>query len=401
VKNRLAIVVQRCGDGLVGGSEALAWQWAGFLSDEFDVDILTTTATDAVSWANEAAEGAEMREGITIRRFNVDIGRTPYWHGLHQRLLASVQGDTSTIVGGRRWTMAWQEEFIRKQGPCSAGLMEFLRTEGRQYSTIIFVTYLFPTTYFGLRQVEGVPRLLVPTVHDEAPAFLPAYREMVASAGLVLWNTVAEERLGQQLWGAVPGVIVGMAVETGLRDIPEDTGSPYILYSGRIDEHKGCDELLAYYDRFQQHHHGVVRLVLTGHDEVGHRFGAGVKYLGYVREEEKLRLMRGAALFCMPSPHESFSISSLEAMAQTTPVLATARSEVLRDHVETSGGGMLYVDYDQFERSILRIVGEPSFRSEMGARAREYVVANYSRDVIHEKLLQAVDSMIGTTRSKR
>ena len=312
----------------------------------------------------------------------------------------SVRTDSSAVLGSR-WTMAWQEEFIRKQGPYSAGLMEYLRTEARQYRAIIFVTYLFPTTYFGLQQVTGVPRLLVPTVHDEAPAYLPAYRQMAATADLILWNTSAEERWGRHLWGAVPGLVVGMAVDTGLSSVPGTTGGPYILYSGRIDEHKGCDELLMYYNRFQQQHRGVLKLVLTGHEESVHRFGDGVEYLGYVTEQKKLSLMRGATLFCMPSSHESFSISSLEAMAQATPLLATARSDVSKDHVEVSGGGMLYDGYDEFERSIMRVVREPALRSEMGSRAREYVVDNYSRDVIREKLLDAVESVVGSGRGLR
>jgi glycosyltransferase involved in cell wall biosynthesis len=397
----LAIVVQRCSEGIVGGSEALAWQWAVVLSDAFAVDVLTTTATDAVSWSNEAAEGNETRAGVAVRRFKVDIGRTAYWHGLHQRLLVSAQADTDAILDGRRWTMAWQEEFIRKQGPYSAGLMDYLRTEGGQYCAVIFVTYLFPTTYFGLQQVRGVPCLLVPTVHDEAPAYLPAYRQMAASADLVLWNTSAEERWGRRLWGELPGQVVGMAVETRPSEPSGFTGKPYVLYSGRIDQHKGCDELLTYYDRFQKQHPGMLRLILTGHDETGHRFGRGVEYLGYVSEQEKLILMRGAELFCMPSPHESFSISSLEAMAQATPLLATAKSDVLKDHVETSGGGMLYADYGEFERGILRVVRDPSSRSDLGTRARDYVVANYSRSVIKGKLLEVVESAVQSRRSQR
>lgn len=401
MKDRLAIVVQRCGEGIVGGSEALAWQWAVVLGDTFAVDVLTTTATDAVSWANEAPEGSETRDGVAVRRFRVDNGRTPYWHRLHQRLLESAQADPDAILDGRRWTMAWQEEFIRKQGPCSASLMDYLRTEGGQYCAVIFVTYLFPTTYFGIQQMGGVPCLLVPTVHDEAPAYLPAYRQMAASADLVLWNTSAEECWGRRLWGELAGQVVGMAVETGTSEPSESAGKPYVLYSGRIDEHKGCDELLTYYDRFQNRHPGVVRLLLTGHDETRHRFGHGVEYLGYVSEQEKLSLMRGAELFCMPSPHESFSISSLEAMAQATPLLATARSDVLREHVETSGGGMLYADYDDFERWILRTVADPSFRSNLGDRARDYVTANYSRSVIKGKLLEVIGSVVQSRRSER
>ncbi len=396
MKGRLAIVVQRCGEGIVGGSEALAWQWATLLSDTYAVDLLTTTAVDAVSWENALHAGTETHDGVTVRRFSVDIGRTAYWHDLHKLLLHSVEEDSRSVAEGRRWTTAWQEEFIRKQGPYSSDLMRYLHVSGMQYEAVIFVTYLFPTTYFGFQQVEGVPRILVPTVHDEAPAYLPVYRRMAAEADLVLWNTAAEQRWGEQLWGTVSGRIVGMAVETGIRTGSAEVRVPYLLYCGRIDQHKGCDELLAFYGRFCREHPDVVRLVLTGHDETKHSFGDGVDYRGYVSDEEKWRLMRGAMLFCMPSPHESFSISSLEAMAQSTPILVTAASDVLQEHVESSRGGMTYHDYDEFERSVLMAVRRPDLRDEAGTRARTYVMERYSQSAIKEKLRQAVASVVST-----
>ena len=72
--SRIGIVVQRCHESVVGGAEALAWQYASLLKDDYEVDVLTTTAVDAAYWANALPEGVEMRDGITIRRFHVDIG---------------------------------------------------------------------------------------------------------------------------------------------------------------------------------------------------------------------------------------------------------------------------------------------------------------------------------------
>ena len=50
--NKVAIVVQRCHESIVGGSENLAWQYATLLKDEYEVDILSTTAIDAAYWSN-------------------------------------------------------------------------------------------------------------------------------------------------------------------------------------------------------------------------------------------------------------------------------------------------------------------------------------------------------------
>ena len=72
---RIAIVVQRCHASVVGGSEALAWQYARLLSNRFDVEVLTSTASDYVAWKNDLPVGVEMRDGIPVRRFPVTITR--------------------------------------------------------------------------------------------------------------------------------------------------------------------------------------------------------------------------------------------------------------------------------------------------------------------------------------
>ena len=88
---RIGIVVQRCHESVVGGSESLAWQYANLLKDDYDVDVLTTTAVDAAYWANALPEGVEIREGITIRRFHIDIGYTPYRSKLFEYLIQDFQ----------------------------------------------------------------------------------------------------------------------------------------------------------------------------------------------------------------------------------------------------------------------------------------------------------------------
>ena len=69
--SRVAIVVQRCHEDIVGGSENLAWHYAQLLSNAYEVDLLTTTAIDTSAWANTIPAGAETRDGVRIVRFPV------------------------------------------------------------------------------------------------------------------------------------------------------------------------------------------------------------------------------------------------------------------------------------------------------------------------------------------
>src|SRR6185436_18500120 len=151
---KLAIVVQRCHETVVGGSESLAWNYATLLREAYDVDVLTTTATDISDWANVLPAGPEKRDGINIIRFPVTVGRNAYWGKLYVRL--HVGFDPFTPGRHRnsekslqvKWTLALQEEFIRNQGPYSEPLLSFIRKHWRDYQSIVFVTYLYPTSYF-------------------------------------------------------------------------------------------------------------------------------------------------------------------------------------------------------------------------------------------------------------
>src|SRR6266581_8798675 len=195
--NKVAIVVQRYHESIPGGSEALAWEYAVLLGKVYDVDILTTTAIDYVTWDNVLPPGLEKRQDITIHRFPVTIGRSPYWHQLHERLKQDyhdlINGAGRTMHARRGyWSTGLQEEWIRHQGPYSEPLLQFLQAQGEAYKAIIFVTYLYPTTYFGTFYVRPSRTLLVPTLHNEPIAYLNAYKYMARRARSILWLTNAE-----------------------------------------------------------------------------------------------------------------------------------------------------------------------------------------------------------------
>jgi len=390
------MVIARCDENVVGGSESLAWHWATLLKDRYEVDVLTTTALDLATWKNVLAPGKEKREGVNIHRFRVDQGRTPYWHELHNLLLRKFK-DLNIAEGQSKqiryipWTLALQEEFIFKQGPYSQGLMDFLSGQWEDYKVIIFFTYLYPTTYWGMRQVPRSRCLFVPTLHHEAPAYLSAYRHMVQKARGLLWNTDAEQRLGEALWGQVLGRVVGMGINTE-RSSPAQLGYPYLLYCGRIDPYKGGRQLLEYFLRYKQENPSPLRLLLTGKDELGLPKNPEIEYRGFVSEEEKFRLMAGALLFVMPSPHESLSIVTLEAMARGTPVLVNSKSPVLMDHIEKSQGGFAYQEYDGFAAAIDESLKNPSKGKEMGNCGREYVVTRYGLERIKTILFDVIEA---------
>jgi glycosyltransferase involved in cell wall biosynthesis/predicted O-methyltransferase YrrM len=394
--NKVAIIVQRYHEDVVGGSESLAWHYATLLRDAYDVDLLTTTAVDISDWANVLPEGSIKKDGVNIVRFPVTVGRGAYWGELHQRL----QAGFSRFKPGRirdpdnplqlQWSIPLQEEFILNQGPYSEPLMQFIETHWSDYRSLIFVTYLYPTTYFGLQRVPPGHALVAPTLHCEQTAYLSAYRHAAHRARESLWLTDAEQRVSQNLWGLLPGRIVSMGIDTKRRQ-PPAASTRYLLYCGRVDPNKGFPELFEYFKKYNRTFPGKLRLVITGKDDMKVPDHPDIEFRGFVSNEEKFSLMAGATIYISPSPNESLSIVTLEAMAQGTPILANGSSEVLIDHITRSGAGRIYVDYESFAASLSEMLSENGDLSRMGSAGREYVLARYQASHIRQALIEAIE----------
>ena len=386
---RLAVVVQRCHAQALGGSEALAWHYAQLLHGRYSVEVLTSCALDYVTWDNALPAGAETVDGITVRRFTTAFPRGRAFTALHRRLLA----DHARDGGLQTWREALAEEFIRVQGPWCPGLLDHLAAHADDYAAVIACTYLYPTSYFALDLVPRAKRVLVPTLHDEPPAYLPAYAQRAQNCAGLLWLTAAERRLGARLWGVEAGDVIGMAVDTAAAPA-ETRATPYFLYCGRIDASKGLPDLLAAFARVREQH--VVELVLTGSDALGLAGQTGVTFLGHVDAARKSALMAGCAAFVMPSAHESFSIVTLEAMAQGAPVVVNAASEVLAEHVARSACGFVYRSVaDCAQRMGDALALDDDTRRRHAQAGRDYVSAHYTRERVAAALRAAVARVCG------
>jgi hypothetical protein len=72
---KLALVVQRYGLDIAGGAEYHCRLVAEHLARHASVSVLTTCASDYVTWANDYPEGEEVLNGVPVRRFAVERPR--------------------------------------------------------------------------------------------------------------------------------------------------------------------------------------------------------------------------------------------------------------------------------------------------------------------------------------
>ena len=152
---KLAFVVQRYGADIAGGSEAHCRELAERLSARHDITVLTTCAKDYVTWENAYPAGAGSENGVHVIRFPV----------ARQRRI-KVFADLSDEVFDGGAPPDRQEEWFRENGPDTPALLEHLRAHGREYDLVLFWTYRYSPSYFGLPLVAD-RAVLVPTAEED------------------------------------------------------------------------------------------------------------------------------------------------------------------------------------------------------------------------------------------
>jgi glycosyltransferase involved in cell wall biosynthesis len=385
----VAFVVQRYGPEVTGGSESLARAVAERLAASHRLTVYTTCARDYVTWRNELAAGESEVAGVLVRRFLVEEERDL---DLFNRF--------SEELYGRAHTHEEEISWLRRQGPYVPRLVEALSAEASAYRAVVFFTYLYYPTYWGLAGPAAARGVLVPTTHDEPPLRFGIYDEVFARPRAFGFLTPAEESLVRSRFDlrGRPALVAGMGVDVppppdaaAFRRKYEMTAAPYALYAGRIDAGKGCAELIAHYARYRGRG-GTANLVLIGTLAMALPPVPGLRHLGYLSEDEKHAALAAASVVVCPSAYESLSIALLEGFAVGTPGLVNAASAVLKEHCLRSNAGLFYGDGDEFGEALSRLVGDDGLRRALGEAGRRYVEADYRWEVVLDRYRALIEA---------
>lgn len=386
---RVAFVIQRYGPEVAGGSESLARGVARRLSEHYDISVLTTCARDYVTWRNELPAGRDRDGPVEVRRFPVT----------EERDLAGFNAFSEELYA-RPHTLEDELEWLRRQGPHVPALVEELRARAHELDAVVFFTYLYYPTVVGL-EAAADRSVLVPTAHDEPPLRFAIYQTMFRRARAFAFCSAPEAALVEARFGVGgrPSAVAGIGIEQPAHaDVDGfrrryDLRGPYALYAGRIDAGKGCAEMLEHYGTYRRGRSAPVDLALIGKLAMPEPRQPGVRYLGFLSEEEKAAAMAGARAIVCPSPYESLSIVLLEGFAAGVPGLVNGRSPVLKDHCLRSNGGLYYEDRDEFAEALDLLATNEAVAKRLGAGGRRYVDANYRWDVVIEKYRTLIEAV--------
>lgn len=235
-----------------------------------------------------------------------------------------------------------------------------------------------------------------------------AYRRMLDGAAFIHALNADEARLLDPLRLRAPREVFpnGIFIEefasppapgSFRRSHPEIGQDPFVLFLSRIHFKKGLDYLV---DAFAQLRakHPALRLVIAGPDD-GYRSTLEqriaetksvdrVHLVGPLYGDDKLAALVDAALFCLPSRQEGFSMAITEAMACRLPVVVSDQCH-FPEVAEVKAGLVVPCDASRTAEAIDRVMSGADARRAMGEAGRALVEQRFTWRKIAEGMVGA------------
>ena len=173
---KLLHVVPRYGERVAGGAETAARRLCVRLARRgHEVHVVSSSAIDYLTWSDELPAGTTEEDGVVVHRLGVTAVRDVASFG---------EISARVLTTGPMAPRHLQHRFVHEQGPLVDGLRPWLRRQAPGMDAVVFHTYLYATTLWGLPAVgTRSPTLLHPAAHDEAPFRLTRYSTSEVSSG--------------------------------------------------------------------------------------------------------------------------------------------------------------------------------------------------------------------------
>ena len=385
---KLAFIIPWYAANITGGAESELRGIVGHLTKAgVDLEVLTTCVKQFNSdWgANFYPEGIEDVNGVTVRRFPVRGRDAQKFDAINIRLMNNEQVSRE------------EEEIFMQEFVNSPALYQYIREHKDEYALFIYIPYMFSTNYYGILECPE-KSVMIPCFHDEAYIYMDIYRKAFEQVRGMIYLAKPEHDLANRVFdlSGAKQAVLGAGVDTefdsdaehfrtkfGIRD-------PFILYAGRNDVGKNIYLLIQYFGMYlKRHPESDMKLVLIGGGKVTipETLKERIIDLGFVDLQDKHDACAAATVLCQPSIHESFSIVIMESWLGERPVMVHEDCAVTKNFCMETNGGLWFKDYYDFEGGLTWLLEHEEEAKQMGRNGREYVLKNFSWDVIVEKLM--------------
>ncbi len=162
----------------------------------------------------------------------------------------------------------------------------------------------------------------------------------------------------------------------------DEVFAPFFLFVGRLEERKNVRGIVEAFEILKNKYNIPHKLVLAGKFGYG---GESIKHKiesseykkeiilpGYVSDEEKFELMKGAEAFLFPTFYEGFGLPILEAQSVGTPVVTSNVSSM----PEVAGNGAILVDPKSpsaIAKAVYKLISDESYKNDIIEKGLENV----------------------------
>ncbi|MDA8196615.1 MAG: glycosyltransferase family 4 protein [Actinomycetota bacterium] len=386
----ITYVVPRYGEDVVGGAESAARTLAeALVTFGVRVKVITTTARDYSTWAPHYARGESTLNGVAVTRFDVDRERPANFSRHYRRVLAHPH------------SADFEEEkaLIWDQGPDSLEMLDAIAKldEG----IIVFYPYLYLPTVEGVAR-SSLPKILHPAAHDEPIIDLSIFKRVFTSVDGLVYQTKAERSFVERRFkvGQIPSIDLGMGIrsQSASNDQVSDrvadiARGKYVLVLGRVGKEKGSQMAATFFESALDIFPTELKLVFAGPIEDDFVASERVVLLGRVSDSERETLLRNCLFLLSPSFQESFGLVILEAWQFGKATLVNGGCEATSELVESSGGGLLFDDFQSFVAAISLLVEDAELANQLGLAGRNYGEVRYGLDGVIDRYLTFIEGV--------
>mgnify|MGYP003364072704 CR=1 FL=1 len=409
--NKIAFVVVRYGKDINGGAEYHCKMLAERLVNNYQVEVLTTCVKDYTTGKNVYPEGVETINNVLVRRFKAEptIDRNTLLQSTRKARKASklrkflykfhILAPISFFFPVWTYREKWEvDEFIGSP-LYSSSLIAFIKEHQDDYNVFIPITIDHPAVIFTALHV---PRktIVIPTMHYLRSSFRSVMTKVFTKVAYIAFNTHAEEKLAQRIFGFHMSShgIVSVGYELATPADWKNTSSKYqlppeyLLYVGRIDRYK-LNKIFDYFATYKQiHKESQLKFVVVGGLFCEPYEHPDILYTGFVDDHEKRSIIEHAKIVINPSKYESLSLILLETMALKKPILVNAHCNVMKEHCKKSNHAALtYHGKRDFIKKLHLINSSEILRTKMGEKGAIYIKNNYNWELIIQRLKNSIE----------
>ena len=422
---KFAFVTARYGADIASGPDHACRVLAEQVSSRHDVDVLTTCARNPRTWKNEYSEGTDRVRGALVRRFPVSQARDEHAFG---------QFSARVLAGPR--SRADELEWLRRTGPWSTGLIDFIRRQHKSYDVLVFFSLCSPLTA-NAAMLAPERTIVFPYLQLQPALRFDVSSEILSTVRGVGLISGAERRLLRSYLRITPqhDEVVGIGIDPSpeqayprhqqdpadvIVDDDDTTGNgddeepasylqgrgipfrrrhrlygPFALYGGRVAPDNGCEEMLDYFDTFAASD-SETALALMGVKMMPVPDEPYIRLAGVLPERQRMIAYEAADVTIAPSADDLVAQPLLESLAVGTPVLASALNSAAVEHCRRANAGLYYTNRGEFVEALRLLMTNNRLRNRLGENGRAYVRQNFR----WEAVLGRFDRLVSRARTK-